>query len=306
MSLITQPHDAFFKAFMNDVTVARDFLNVHLPPSIVARCDMSTLQIESGSFISQEMRQSYSDLLYSVKSEGKDLYIYMLIEHQSGADEHMLLRLLEYQVAAMRRHIDQGRGKLLPVVVPILFYHGTKSPYPYPLDIRECFDLPELAQQVFPGPIQLIDLTVTPDQELQTHGRAAAFEMVLKHIRTRDILLLFKDIRDALLAHPLTVDKVKTILQYLLEKGECSDNEAFHSLIFETAPHYGEEIMTLAQQFRYEGQQKGHEEGLQEGVERTAINMLRKGFSVIEISEITGFDKMRINALTASLTPTLH
>ncbi|BAN98028.1 hypothetical protein E05_32620 [Plautia stali symbiont] len=50
----------------------------------------------------------------------------------------MAFRLLRYSVAAMQRHLEQGNDTL-PVVIPLLFYHGTISPYPYTTQWFDCF-----------------------------------------------------------------------------------------------------------------------------------------------------------------------
>lgn len=55
--------------------------------------------------------------------------MYALIEHQSTPDKLMAFRLLRYALAAMQRHLDAGHDTL-PLVVPILFYHGKVSPRP--------------------------------------------------------------------------------------------------------------------------------------------------------------------------------
>ncbi len=37
---------------------------------------------------------------------------------------------MRYAIAAMQRHLDAGHDQL-PLVIPVLFYHGLASPYPY-------------------------------------------------------------------------------------------------------------------------------------------------------------------------------
>ena len=63
------PHDALFKLFLRQPDTARDFLAFHLPAPIHALCDMKTLKLESSSFIDDDLRESYSDVLWSVKTE---------------------------------------------------------------------------------------------------------------------------------------------------------------------------------------------------------------------------------------------
>jgi len=124
------PHDAVFKQFLTDPAVAKDFMAQHLSESVRAVCDFSTLRLASGSFVEESLRACFSDVLYSLKTAGGDGYIYVLIEHQSTPDRHMAFRLLRYAVAVMQRHLDAGHTKL-PLVIPVLFYNGKRSPYPF-------------------------------------------------------------------------------------------------------------------------------------------------------------------------------
>lgn len=79
----------------------------------------------------------------------------------------MAFRLLRYSVAAMQRHIEQGNDSL-PVVIPLLFYHGTTSPYPYSTQWFDCFADPQLAESVYRQAFPLVDITTIPDSEILT------------------------------------------------------------------------------------------------------------------------------------------
>ena len=75
------PHDAAFRSFLTSPDVARDFLTLHLPPELLAQCDLDTLHLESGSFVAPDLRQYASDILWSMKTtDGHDGYIYTLRE----------------------------------------------------------------------------------------------------------------------------------------------------------------------------------------------------------------------------------
>ncbi len=88
-------------------------MDIHLPAELRAICDLSTLKLESGSFVEDDLRQYFSDVLYSLKTtDGADGYVHVLIEHQSSPDKHMAFRLIRYAVAAMQRHLDAGHKKL--------------------------------------------------------------------------------------------------------------------------------------------------------------------------------------------------
>ena len=101
------PHDAIFRQMLAQKEVARDFLQLYLPAQFLSICDLNTLQLASGSFIEEDLRSSYSDILYSLQTQHGAGYIYALIEHQSSPDKLMAFRLMRYTLAAMQRHLPQ-------------------------------------------------------------------------------------------------------------------------------------------------------------------------------------------------------
>ena len=127
------PHDALFKSFLTHSDTARDFMEIHLPKDLRELCDLDSLKLESASFVDEKLRALHSDILWSVKTREGDGYIYVVIEHQSREDIHMAFRLMRYSMAVMQRHIEHDKRRQLPLVIPMLFYHGSRSPYPWSL-----------------------------------------------------------------------------------------------------------------------------------------------------------------------------
>lgn len=80
-----------------------------MPAELRVICDLSTLKLESDSFVEDDLRQYFSDVLYSLKTTTGDGYVHVLVEHQSTPDKHMAFRLLRYAVAAMQRHLEAGK-----------------------------------------------------------------------------------------------------------------------------------------------------------------------------------------------------
>ncbi|WP_117079344.1 Rpn family recombination-promoting nuclease/putative transposase, partial [Klebsiella pneumoniae] len=87
--MTSTPHDAVFKRFLRHPETANDFLTLHLPEAIRQRCDFSTLRLEPASFIDEDLRAWYSDVLWSVQTPCGLGYVYVVIEHQSSPDNHM-------------------------------------------------------------------------------------------------------------------------------------------------------------------------------------------------------------------------
>jgi len=57
------PHDLLFKKFFSDITVVTDFLEIHLPPALREKCDLGTLAVTDGSFVTSDMRNRRCDIL---------------------------------------------------------------------------------------------------------------------------------------------------------------------------------------------------------------------------------------------------
>ncbi|WP_406706739.1 Rpn family recombination-promoting nuclease/putative transposase [Sodalis sp.] len=301
-------HDALFKKFLGDIAVARDFLEIHLPPHLRERCDFSTLAMKSGSFIEDDLKGQCSDMLYSMKTTtGHDGYVYCLIEHQSRPEKLMAFRLLRYAVAAMQRHLEQGNDSL-PVVIPLLFYHGTTSPYPYSTQWLDCFTDPELAESVYRQAFPLVDITAMPDDEILSHRRVALLELVQKHIRTRDMLELAADIARLLNLWSIPKEQFRSLMYYIAERGNTSDESQFLQHIATKATDYQEDIMTIAEQLEAKGiqkgiqlgEQKGRQEGRQESARSIARQMLARGMERDVVKVCTGLSDHDLDDLTRS------
>lgn len=281
------PHDATFRQFLTHPDVARDFMQLHLPENLLAICDLNTLKLESGSFVEEDLRQYYSDILYSLRTLNGDGYIHVLIEHQSTPDRHMAFRLLRYAVAAMQRHLDAGH-KRLPLVIPVLFYAGKRSPYPWSTRWFDEFEDTHVAEALYSGAFPLIDVSVIPDDEIMTHRSMAALTLLQKHIRQRDMATLTDRLSSLLMADYLSSPQVLTLINYLLQAGESADYEAFVRELAQRVPQHGDALMTIAQQLEQKGVDIGRAEGEREATLKIARAMLQNGLEHKTIMEMTG------------------
>ncbi|MBU2675276.1 MULTISPECIES: Rpn family recombination-promoting nuclease/putative transposase [Hafnia] len=293
------PHDATFRQFLTQPEIARDFMEIHLPAELRAICDLSTLKLESGSFVEDDLRQYFSDVLYSVETVEGTGYVHVLIEHQSSPDIHMAFRMTRYAIAAMQRHLDAGHKKL-PLVIPILFYVGKRSPYPYTTRWLDEFDDPTLAANVYGGAYPLVDVTVIPDDEIMDHRSMAALTLLQKHIHQRDIATLTDRLVTLLMADYLSSPQVIALIHYLVQAGESADSEAFVRELAQRVPQHGDALMTIAQQLEQKGIEKGRMEGIQIGEEKgryegklegkleVARTMLQNGLDRGTVMKMTG------------------
>lgn len=298
MELISNtPHDALFKQFLMHPDTARDFLDIHLPAEIRGICDLDTLRLESSHFVEESLKEQYSDVLYSVKMQGTSGYIHILIEHQSTADKKMAFRMMRYAIAAMYRLLKDENGPL-PLVVPLLFYQGKTSPYPLSMNWLDMFALPELARRIYSEPFPLVDITVIPDDDIMQHRRIALLELLQKHIRQRDLMILLERLVTLISAEYTTESQVNALLNYMVQRGHTDQPTVFYRELANRLPQE-ESMMTLAEWFKEQGMQKGKQEGKQEGMlegkregkneERRNIarRMLESGMTREAVAQIT-------------------
>ncbi|HBZ3706076.1 Rpn family recombination-promoting nuclease/putative transposase [Klebsiella quasipneumoniae] len=296
------PHDSLFKRFLRDSETARDFLDIHLPPALRHLCDLSTLHLESGSFVEDNLRASYSDILYSLQTSKGEGYIYVVIEHQSTPDSHMAFRLLRYALAAMQQHLDRGH-KALPLVIPMLFYHGSISPYPFSLCWLDEFPPDSPAKQLYLGAFPLVDVTDIPDDAILQHRRIALLELVQKHIRQRDLSHILQQLVEVVLMGYTDHQQFKTLFTYMSLHGNSADPDNFIDQLVERLPQYEDTLMTIAEYLKQKGReegkqrwlQQGQQEGLQEGLQagehreacRIALMMLENGMDTETVLRMT-------------------
>lgn len=301
------PHDATFRQFLSQPTIARDFMALHLPAEFLALCDLDTLKLESGAFVEEDLRQYFSDILYSLKTTSRDDgYIHVLIEHQSSPDRHMAFRLMRYAIAAMQRHLDAGHKKL-PLVIPVLFYSGKRSPYPYSTRWLDEFSVPAYASRLYSNAFPLVDVTVIPDEDIVGHRSMAALTLLQKHIHQRDLAELIDKLAPVILAGYLSSSQVISLVNYLLQAGETADADLFVRTLAQRVPQHEDALMTIAQQLEQKGIEKGLEEGLQLGEQRGLVKgrsegersaaqkiartMLQNGLPHSLVAEMTGLSE---------------
>ncbi|UNH26600.1 Rpn family recombination-promoting nuclease/putative transposase [Moellerella wisconsensis] len=305
-------HDGAFKGFMTQVDSARDFFEIHLPEHIKSLCDFSTLALTNSSFIDKQLRSRLSDVLYSVHTTQGEGYIYLLVEHQSSPDKLMAWRLIHYAFLAMNQHLQQGH-KILPLVVPVLFYHGGRSPYPFSQLWTDCFPLPDIANHLYTRPFPLVDVTVIDDNQLVNHRKVAVMELAMKHKYLRDEFeQVIPLLAHALNQHYNSDNDIVTILNYLFIALDSPNFEHIVEQLSQQADKHQEVIMNIAQRLQDKGRQEGLQQGIAQGIEQgieqerlrarqcqveLARNLLKSGINLELLIKNTGLTREELISL---------
>ncbi|MHA7877658.1 MAG: Rpn family recombination-promoting nuclease/putative transposase, partial [Bacteroidota bacterium] len=270
MSKVTihTPHDGFFKHALLDSTVAKDLLKAHVSPAITQRIQWNTLKLSNKSYTNQKLAQSHSDVVYTCQIDKKSAYIYVLLEQQSTPDPLLPFRFLQYNVSLLEEHLAQRKEKAkkqpLPVIINLCLYSGKRTPYPYSVDIYDCFEDPSLARAEMFKPLPLIDLGQMREEELKQHGTADLMELLLKQARYRTFLKWIKE-------HPKEVQQLLDryygigAIHYILGVESKHSSDKVIEAITAIAPSKQQDIMTALQQLEQRSEQKGRQEGIQQG-----------------------------------------
>lgn len=302
MSNINNVHDKYFRAAMSNLRVAREFMEQYLPKDILAAIDLSTLSLQKESLIGADLKQLISDVLYKAKIKGRDSYIYLLTEHQSTPDRLMAFRLLHYICRITAHHIENNRKDDLPIVVPLVFYHG-QTIYSHGTNLFDLFgEFKELAASVLLKPFHLIDVNRIPDEKLKQQVWSGVLTFMQKHIYAEDLLKYIHDIVP-LLKELMTAGEeeyIMSTIRYAMDAGNTDNIQGLVELTNKLSSELGsDEMPTISEQLKLQGKVEGKVEGRAEGVAAAikAINLLSQGTDPAVISRITGLSPDIINAL---------
>lgn len=120
-------HDAGYRLLFSDPRLVRDLLCGFVDDPWVRQLDFDTLESVNGHYVSEDMRQRESDVVWRVRSGEDWVYLYLLIEFQRKNDRFMALRMLVYVGLLYQDLLRKGqiaRHGLLPPVLPIVLYNG--------------------------------------------------------------------------------------------------------------------------------------------------------------------------------------
>lgn len=297
-----KPHDAYIKKYLQDPRAARDFFQIHLGEQVCKLIDFETLVLTNKSFVKANSTQIHSDMVFRFHSKEQHAgYLYVLLEHMSTPSRELPLRLIEYVLELLKSHLveqrkDMKKEKTWPVIIPMIFYNGRQSPYPYQTKAPQCTWDPELAKEVgmFDGG-RLVDVTIMNDKSIEDHKTIALMEKCMKYCWARNLL---KKLRDHLEAN-MKLDEyfLHISLEYILEEvDEAKISEEEVLALFEKKLKR-EAIMTIAEKIEQRGVEAGRKEGRQETLFATAKRMIQDGLGLDMVIKYTGLSKDQVARL---------
>ena len=110
MAQIPDPHDRYFREVLSRREAAASFLQNYLPPGLVDRFDLSSLELSKDTLVDHRLKKHYADLFYPIKLQNSgSAHVYFLFEHKSVPDRLTPLQMLRYMVQIWAQAVGQKR-----------------------------------------------------------------------------------------------------------------------------------------------------------------------------------------------------
>ena len=137
---VNHPHNNVFEKVMELPQAVEALISHFFPSDILSELDLSTLKQEHDSFITEDLKPFFSDVIYSCVRKGKKTYINFFFEHKSKY-ELPDLQLMSYTIRGYQKQKANWsatnktpKGKKVRVkkyvptpILPVLLYHGTET-----------------------------------------------------------------------------------------------------------------------------------------------------------------------------------
>jgi predicted transposase/invertase (TIGR01784 family) len=242
--------------------------------------------------------EHFSDILYKIKIGGKNSFLYLLFEHKSYIDNWVSFQLLRNMVKIWEGCLKQNkRIKKLPIIVPMVIYHG-KSEWQLNSSILPLFDiLPKVTEKYVPNfQMEIYDISHMPDEKFKGAVLLQAFLLLQKYIFDPELLEKIPEILgllNKLSSKSNATEYLEVMLRYLFASLDSSKSEMFKEEVVKAIKSGGTIMPTIAEELL----KKGRQEGKLEDAEK----MIQKGMTNADIRDITGLSIKEIDGLRKSV-----
>jgi predicted transposase YdaD len=285
------PHDAIIRYTFSQPKHAAGLLKAALAPEIVATLDWSTLTLENIHFVDRALGGRDADFLVSPKIDGEEVFVFMLVEHQSTVERLMIYRMGGYMWRHWERLVfDNPSRDWLPPIVPILIHHsdtGWTAATAFQDVIRAPAPSRAALMPFTPSfSMKLVDVSHDPAsglvaQALTDLGRIVLFCLSVAgddERLAREIDTVAAELH-ALSAAPRELDALLAVLRYLLLTHPSLGGDKIAKLVKKTATKGNKEIAmdrfdAWVESMKDEGRAEGKREGIAEGERKGRAGML--------------------------------
>ena len=278
--------------------------------------DFSQLQQVNQSFIPDNLRKQESDVIYLVPFQSEELgnvWVYLLIEHQSVPSPVMGFRILFYMVNiwdAQRRgwedtKVPESKWHFRPII-PIVLYTGSQT-WEMPITMEVVIDLPQALGRFVPT-FDALFLNVKGEDNPDFLHQGHPFRLLLELIRQEDATkanfeVVLRQIVQVLKELPEESPQWSRAIYYLVlliyHRRPTDEREALMDIVAQTLVERRriEEVQdmtqTIAESFIQEGEERGEKRGELRAKREAVIKLLQLRFDSIPPSVVKKIKSIR-------------
>ncbi len=248
------------------------------------RLDLSTLERVSNRFVSADLRERHSDLIWRLRLRGDEdrwiyLYLYLLLEFQSTSDSFMAVRLLTYVGLLLEDIIRKESlkpGDRLPAVLPLVLHNG-KSRWRAPLRLETHFaPVPKDLRRYLPRLTYLLldQRHLDLDRPELEHNPTAALFRIEVNEMPEALLDLYRQLKGCV--PPEESELLRIINAWFVGVVRRTVSEAIipEGVSFEEPSMLEENLIRMFKQTRQEGRREGEVLALR----RALLKLMAKRF----------------------------
>ncbi len=306
-------HDSGYKQLFAFPAMVEDLLRGFVKETWVDDLDFSTLERKNGSYVSDDLREREDDIIWRVKWQGADrwMYVYLLIEFQTKHEIYMGLRLVNYVSLLYQDIIRTGglpSGEKLPPVLPMVVYRGDVS-WNAPLDLKDLIESPPGSLAAYTPSMRylLLEEAILDPKALEAMSNLVAemFRIEKSPTMTDSVAALISFFKWTQKAGPQQ-DSLKRALMVWFKRAQKAakiidkDDAVETMAIEEMEPMLSERIEKWQQELIDQGEAKGLAEGEARGEAALLIRLCIQKFGSIPNDvreEICSLDSQRLLAL---------
>lgn len=317
---VNNQHDVGYKHIFSHKETFLELLRSFVQKEWVKLIKEEDLILVDKSYILQDFEEEESDIVYRINIQGKEVIFYVLLEFQSKVDFQMPMRLFFYMTEIWREVLkntsrkDRKRKNFrLPAIIPIVLYNG-KNNWTACRNFKEILNGYELFEEnILDFNYVLFDVNRYDEEELYELSNLVAAVFLLDQDmdekklvrRLRRMIFLLKKIS------PEQFSVFKQWLKKIVKPRLDEELQQEIDGILDKSSQEEVDFMVYNLERTLDNiEKKGIKRGIERGENKKAIEiarkMLKKGFEIEEILEITDLDEEKVLKLKEEIDKSKH
>ena len=292
---VNNPHDGIFGDIESDPINSSDLIQGTVDKELVSKLDLKTLQLQNTTYVTEELKKFFSDLVFTCNYGNRKIRLALLFEHKSYFVEYPHIQLLQYMSNILTKTLQEKQSKKdkkeprFMITIPIVFYHGEKK-----WEMKDFYKYFELEDEELKGLRQFIPEFNYILTNINKYSRKEIETTLFKRDINKVLMSLLRlnksELTDeVLLERILSIGKdyfmgldndieLKSILVYILNVFDIQQDKII-DILHRIMKGKEDLVMTTAMRLR--------EKGIREDKEVITTNMLKDGLDYNFIHKYT-------------------